>query len=504
MKFDIKSIFLPEITQNETFAKDMELDGALPEYAPDITKLVRIDARIGKAETVISAGKADITCKVDFGILYESDYKSKLAYVVVPGMFTQAAECPKIEGENYPSASVSCAYLTCKLLGPRKFVIRAKMNTDLAVTEIREIKAVDSDSSQVNAYYLTDKIVVNTSCGIFTENFSFSEAFALEHIVDHVIYAEGDGGVPEVQVAEGRLTIKSNVALKIFYETEDGFYNMETRTLPVTLLFENETITPAQTFRVRLTMQNVEADTETDDYGDNKMVRVNFVIDMTAACFEETEETVASDGFCGDRESSGAVTPVTCHSLCAVWEKTFSFDKTHDTEKTDIKEILDTAIVFAIDEKTLSDGVLTIKGNADVEVLARTENGVISEDFGVEIDESFVLDCGGQVATEVALKAVDINASVYGGENINVRAVVCVRANVYDAFIKNVLTEFTADDDAKVSEGGIRFYYPEKAETAWSVAKKYKRNPKKLIEDNHGAFEADGKLKSQASFVAIR
>ena len=117
MKFDIKRVFLHEITLNDTFSKDMELDGTLPDYAPDITRLIRIDAKIKKPEVPINSNKAEMNCTVDFGILYESDYNPGLAYVVIPGSFSQSLTVPT--SWKLTDASVNCAYLTCKL-GPRK------------------------------------------------------------------------------------------------------------------------------------------------------------------------------------------------------------------------------------------------------------------------------------------------------------------------------------------------------------------------------------------------
>ncbi|MDD4124599.1 MAG: DUF3794 domain-containing protein [Eubacteriales bacterium] len=504
MKFDIKSVFLPEITVNDTFTKDMELDGALPEFAPDISKLVRIDAKIRKPDINIAAGKADMSCKVDFGILYESDYKSRLAYVEIPGTLNQKADCPDVTREYYATAAVNCAYLTCKLLGPRKFVIRAKMNTDMAITEIRELKAVDPDSSQVSAFFLTQKLTAKSPCGTYYENYNFSETVPIELAVDNVVYVEGVAGAPEVQVAEGRLTVKSNIAFKTLFLTEDGCYGLKTHVNPVTLTLDNDNISPNQTFSVYLRIDEADAVPEADDYGDNKLLKINYTVAMTAICFEDSEETVATDGFCGDRDSQCVVTPASYRSLTGITGKTFSFDKTHDTEKTDIRELLDTSVSFTVTEKTVRDGALNIKGNVDIEVLARTDSGIISEDFGGEFDESIVLESAGDTVTDVSLWAVDVTSNVYGGENIAVRTLVYVKANVYSSPVTPVLTEFSAEDGVKTTDGSIRFYYPEKTETAWSVAKKYNKNPKKLIDDNRNMFEADGKLKDSAIFVAVK
>lgn len=502
MKFDIKSVFLPEIILNDTFSKDMELDSTLPENAPDIIRLIRIDAKMGKPEVTFNGGKAEVNCNVDFGILYESDYKSRLAYVTVPGNFSLKADCPDLTGEYYTNANVGCSYLTCKLLGPRKFVIRAKMNTDLAVTTVKEVKTVDSDASQVNAFFLTQKVNSIGPCGTYTENYTFSDVLPAEGIVDQIVYIQADAGVPEVSVSEGRLNVKSKAVVKVLYATEDGLYDLVTQTYPVNLTFENENITPDQIYRVDIWISDAGATIETDDYGDNKLISVNYTISMLANCFEKIEDTVACDGFCADRSSQSEIVPVSYKSLSKIAEKTFTFDKTHDTEKTDIREILDTGITFNITEKTIKDGVLNIKGNMDIEVLTRTDSGISSVDFGGEFDESINIEEGNTVA-DITLKAVEVNSNVYGGENISVRALVHVRADVYTSPAVNVLASFTADDNATPADGAIRFYYPEKAETAWSVAKKYRKNPKKLMDDNRNVFETDGTLKDSAAFIAV-
>lgn len=503
MKFDIKSVFLPEITLNDTFSKDMELDGTLPDYAPDITRLIRIDAKIKKPEVPISSNKAEMNCTVDFGILYESDYKSRLAYVIIPGSFSQKADCPDLSGEYYTDASVNCAYLTCKLLGPRKFVIRAKLNTDLAVTEIKEVKAVDPDSAQISAFFLTEKVNALTRCGSYSENYTFSETMSADGIIDHILYIQAETASPEVMVSEGRLNIKSSAAIRVLYSTEEGNYGIATHNYPINITYENDNITPGQIYRVELSLSDADATPEADDYGDNKLISVNYTLSMTADCFEESEETIASDGFCSDRESNCESSSVSFNPLSGIVTKTFAFDKTHDTEKTDIRQILDTGITFAITEKSIKDGVLNIKGNADIEVLAGTDSGITSFDFGGEFDENITLDFPGDRVTGLSLSAADITANVYGGENIAVRANVYVRANIYSSPTVKVLSGFTAEDNAKTTDGAIRFYYPEKEETAWSVAKKYGRNPKKLIDDNRNVFESDGRLKDSAVFIAV-
>ncbi|MFA6730312.1 MAG: hypothetical protein WCR95_04880 [Eubacteriales bacterium] len=504
MKFDSKSVFLPEITLNGYYLKDMELEGVLPEYAPDISRLVRVDAKASPPEVEFTTDKAEITARVDFGILYESDYKSKLAHVVVSGTLSQKVNHDRPSEERYAWASVNCSYLTCKLLGPRKFIIRAKMNTELCVSEIKEFGAVDPDSGQVSAYFLTQKLGALSPIGEYTGVSHAEQSVGLPQPVDHIVYACGEVSSAVPIAAEGRLSVKCDVTFKALYATEEGEYSFVSNTYPVSVDIDNQNITPGQSFCVSAHVTSAEAVADIDDYGENKLLKQNFTVAARAVCFESGEDAVASDGFCGDRESACVVTKAEYNSLAGTLDKTFVFEMTHDTEKNDITELLDTAVAISVSEQSYADGVLNIKGNINFEALAKTESGIISEDFSGEFEKSIVTDIPGEVIAGLSVRPLEVMAGVSGGEIIAVKVNVAVRASIFSKTSLPVLSEFIAEDMSSSSDGGIRFYYPDSSESAWSVAKKYRRNPKKLMDDNRSAFEDNGSLKGGAVYLTIR
>ena len=126
MKSELQTISLPKAIKPEHCFKDIETEGVLPDYSPDISRLVRVDAA-PCVENVRCDDKCEISGKLVFGLLYESDYKSKLAYTTFTVPFELKCDALAAK-EIYPDVRCDCTYLTCRLLGQRKVSIKAKLD----------------------------------------------------------------------------------------------------------------------------------------------------------------------------------------------------------------------------------------------------------------------------------------------------------------------------------------------------------------------------------------
>ena len=106
MKSELQTISLPKAIKPEHCFKDIETEGVLPDYSPDISRLVRVDAA-PCVENVRCDDKCEISGKLVFGLLYESDYKSKLAYTTFTVPFELKCDALAAK-ETYPDVRCDC------------------------------------------------------------------------------------------------------------------------------------------------------------------------------------------------------------------------------------------------------------------------------------------------------------------------------------------------------------------------------------------------------------
>ena len=89
MKASTRTVYLPRRICHTTSEKEITLENPLPDLSPDISRLIRAEATAYPEQT--EAGKDGVTVsgRVVFGLLYETDYKNKLAHASMTTDFAQ-------------------------------------------------------------------------------------------------------------------------------------------------------------------------------------------------------------------------------------------------------------------------------------------------------------------------------------------------------------------------------------------------------------------------------
>lgn len=502
MKFDTKSIFIPHTAKTGIMQKDLELDGTIPESLPDVARLISVDAKVGRTKIKVENGKAEVSADVVFGILYESDYRAKASYTTSETEFVQKTdlECGK---EFYPDADVKCAFLSCKLLGPRRFVIRARMATKLECDSIEEVRTVDTDSTKVNAFFRTENAVFTTPCRTFTDERRVEGSASSPYPVSSVISVSAEAMKSEYSVSDGRLSVRTPITVKALCEGEDGKYFSVSASLPSLTTAEDTDIDDTKRFRIGVYASSPASSVESDDYGEQKVLRFACDVFMDAVCYETVTEELASDAFCADRSSECTVSAMDSGSVEEKKEKVISVEKTFDTERTDISRVIDTSAVFRVTETAVSDGKAEVKGVCTANVLVEDENGMSEISFENEFAGELPVGDADDVC-HAEIVPVDASSTVTGGENINFRSTAVISVFTLSAKKTACLSSVTASDSPEDrEERGVCFYYPEKGETSWDIAKAYGTDPKRLAENNENAFHPDGTLDENTVFVAI-
>ena len=504
MIFEKKNIFLPEITSDTVFRKDLELEGNLPEDAPDVAHLIRVDARTGAAKANAENGKLAVSADAVFGILYESDYRARPAFTQTGATFTQQTDIPVPAGEYYIKAAVRCAYLTCKLLGPRRYVIRAAMETRVTVTEVKEHSVCDPQADNgANAFFRTAECVYTLPCRTFTEERAFEGVAMAPSPVAAVLFTDHACEGAEYVAGEGRLTVHGEVTLKAFCESEENGFFVLPYAFDAALTVEDADISSESVFDVSLYVTGCSASAESDEYGEMRAVRFNCTVALSATAYEKAVEVLASDAFCGDRECETVSGRVTFDDRRGEIKREFVFEKTFDTEKTDLRSISDVSADFSVNSAVVSEGALRVTGAYNAYYLAETDGGLIGGAFGGEFDEAIPLEPG-VTATGLRVVPGEMTARVSDGENITLRGKAYICTELYEKRALEVLRNAESAEETLPVCAGLRFYYPQSGETAWDIARRYHKDPAALSAQNPAAFTPEGSLAPGTVFVAIK
>ncbi|MDD4163908.1 MAG: LysM peptidoglycan-binding domain-containing protein [Eubacteriales bacterium] len=495
-----------------TVDKDLELESSLPDYCPDISRLIRVDCVPVIESSEINGEKCVVVGKIICNMIYETDYKNKVKSAVFEKDFTHNFDVPMQNSvDPVPEVTTRCAHISCKMLSPRKFIIKSRVELNLDVFASTVMKTADTESGD-NTFYKTVEISYEKKLKPYNEEFDFEEEIPLmqnEKSVGEIVYGNIRLQPPQVTVTGNDAHIKTNAVIKLLYEAEnsDNELIMSTKILPLVMTMSNLDINEENRISVSLSVPKEKLSIELDTYGENRVIRAEFTAFAKAAIAEKVNETVATDMFSSDCLHKTENATVNLLMAATEFDRTFAIDTEITPDRTIIAPLFDTDITINELKAEQSEGGVVISGTYTVSILGLTNEGVESFDFTGEFSEFITADFPmGVGSIEVSLYPFDYTSTMMSDGNISLRIIINAKIRAYTEEMKTFISTIISQDPlAKEKESySVVYYYPSKTDSLWTIAKKYYVNPSAIKAANPNTFDENDMPKIGTRMVLIK
>ena len=498
MKSELQTISLPKAIKPEHCFKDIETEGVLPDYSPDISRLVRVDAA-PCVENVRCDDKCEISGKLVFGLLYESDYKSKLAYTTFTVPFELKCDALAAK-ETYPDVRCDCTDLTCRLLGQRKVSIKAKLDAVMTGVRVDDITVAKADGSDLNTFFKTETLAVSLPVARAEAEAEIKENLRIGEAVASVVYSTAVFAPAETEAFDTSAAVKADMHISTLCELPDGGYRMYAHTVPVEVSVKNDAINGDSTLEAKMDYSELSAVADLDEYGENKVINLHCNVRAAVTVRQEGEVTLPLDAFSRKHTCKCTRDDADFDIRVPQAGKTVSLERSHETDG-DISAVLGSATAFEIGEARVSGNMLLVRGKAKTDVLAQSGESVVSRTFTDDFEDS--IPFSGDIVPSVGdITVFESKAELYG-DTLNIRAMAFVGLSGDEHRHVPVLAAVELGDADEPVGGGFRFYYPDESETIWDIAKKYRVDPERLMSDNAESIAPDGRLNGKR-YITIR
>ena len=118
--------FFTEDTFGDTVFCDVSEEFSLPEYEPEIKKILRVSARVLPAGKYVGSGRAEFAGTVAYGLIYMGA-ENEIACVDLSSDYEFAVPCSG--GEPAVYADTRADSVLCRPLGPRRLQFRTKLKS---------------------------------------------------------------------------------------------------------------------------------------------------------------------------------------------------------------------------------------------------------------------------------------------------------------------------------------------------------------------------------------
>jgi len=514
MKMGISTyeLLIPKKFISSKVDKDLEFDSPLPEYCPDIARIIKVDCTPFSESCEISDGKAMVSGKAVYDVLYETDYKNRLRCCTFTQDFSQSIPIPRNNAENITAfCNVVCERISCKLLSSRRLVVKSTLKAHFEIEGETSVTALAVNEDK-ETFFRKKTIGFDGRTILHEGNYKFGDSLSLaqsEKCIGEIICGNVVLQAPQVTLSPGRAEIKSSASVHALCEEEnnEGKYYMSVKTLPINIEYTNDAIEDYKNISVSLEPYDAEFSPELDQYGESRVIKTAFSVKMCMKINEPKAHTVAEDMFEKEFDSIPVIASATLPHLVSKNESSFSAEAKLPPMSPKPETLLDSsARDYGSTVEINKDGI-TINGAFFVTLLADTEEGIQSFDHSIPYQQFIPLELqNGKTNVVADSMPVEVVSTLHSDGSATVRVIATAKVYVYSESEETFISEVSKRTARQTESDGpsLTYCFAKKDEALWDIAKLYRVDPESIIFANPKRFDNSGALLETEKPILIK
>lgn len=473
----------------------MEIGYILPDYYPDIFRLVRCEVVPVITGYSISGDKLSYELRCDIKILYCSEGGSALQCVTQRQNFSKTVELGRT-GENFTARlTPKTDHINFRAVNKRRLDLRGAVSVKISVTG-ETAQEVISDAFGMNIQikktpvrFASKKITAEKTLQLCEE----IEVPTTQPPIISVINTRCIVPECEKKMISGKLLAKGSAELKLLYscEKDGGAIEPISFSMPFSQIIDIDGID--DTFDCTVTPEVVSCDiTPTaDKNAENRIIKCEIELRLICNAVKTASVMLGTDAFSTVYPCSVLVSEIKAEQIPVIYEESFR----HSAKISDGDSVPQTIYSMWCTPKNINtrlsdDGnSVIISGMLTYSMASRDNAGmIIMPDKDEAFEETINLPdnlTGCTVSAEISIRDVSYNISSEG--ILSAKSDISAKISVYSCSSINALTDISVDESIKKQRDGdyaIKLYFGIENEEVWDIAKRYSTSVNAVIEEN--------------------
>ncbi len=468
---------------------------SFPDYLPDVRRVLRVTAAPHITGKYMNGERLELEGEISMTLLYCSEESTVCAFcAALP--FSQSIAIPGLDETAIITAKLNTDSAACRLTGPRKCILRTKpslyvraaaqkdVTPDLSSLPESGIQQLCTDTKELAA---SDILCLSRADLRYAEDLSSGDG-----VIVTVLSCDVFPVIRECRSMSGSVVCKgefSVTALCAMQETAGIVCRTLNRRIPFSEVLDDPAVNEAYRCEPDLTVTSVTP-TVTEE---GRNLGVDFVCELAMLCAADTQISIITDAFLPTYDVRLSTEQ---HPVFRPLKTVFGALSATGTLKPDPQEIpksvTDTRMSAVFDRWEYRDGRIHLDGNLDISAIC-TDNEGKYQPLTLTVPLHWDTDAAGLPDTQNLL--VQTECSVAGQNtridpttgNVVCDAELSVIVSIAAKEVKELPRALTLPSDAKPyspKKEALIFCYPEKGESVWDIAKRYRIPPQTICAAN--------------------
>ncbi|MBR1731732.1 MAG: DUF3794 domain-containing protein, partial [Ruminococcus sp.] len=358
---------------NTVSEQPVDIDFTLPDYCPDIEKILRCKITPKIYNRNVSGGQLQVEGNTVVSVLYADSERGTIRACDQSLPFSATFRLNDISDDYVINTSVKCEYVNCRALSRRRLTVHgafslyakvlAKGNLDLYSPD--DIENVEFKSSEIDAAAL---------CALCEEQFSVGDEIQItgKPPVELIIDSDVKACVTEYKVIPDKLMLSGDLNVKILYlsDVQSGKPEQLDYIIPFSQVIDCIGLSEDSAVCVNMSALSYDLSLKSDILAEKPLINVDARISVVVLGFSDEKVEIAVDSYSTEFCSEPELARVNVPSDTKLLSNTFMHKDTISLENSDISEIIDFTVIGCPLSANITDGKLVLNTKANVNILA--------------------------------------------------------------------------------------------------------------------------------------
>ena len=496
LKVTKENITSAEVVFSDTNEQSIELDYILPDYYPEIFKILKCIVKPCIVSQNIDKDKLIYEMSVCIRILYSAENSSAVNIIDQKLTYSKKVDIGRICTTPEISIVPQINYINCRAVNSRRIDMRGAISTSVMISDLicnNAISDVVGGNIQLKKVSLT---YPSNQINIF-KPIIVSDKFDLGLSKPSIInIVRNDAIVTSIdkKIIANKLIVKGEICINMLYtcikDNNDSLEAMQF-TLPFSNVIDIEGLDDRYECVINPDIVSCDITPCSDGDGNSKIAECTINVLVSVSAYKTSTADLAVDAYSTSFSTNNEkkdifleASPQIINNMCVIKSTLTSTDDEIDCIFDAWCNLKNISIVPDMDEKCLK-----VNGTVTYIVIAKNidKNPVL-----IEKEESYSVSVPVENISEnlrINLKLIPVSCSynLTSDNTIEIKAELKATGYINNIFVINGITEIIINEDEPINKNNkyaLKIYYTDENEDLWEIAKKYGTSVSAIIEEN--------------------
>lgn len=489
-------IYVNEVIYDGQTEQGVEFDYILPDYYPDIFKILKCMLTPKIISQNISGDKLICDGVVYIKVLYLSENCNEIHCVEQRYTYSKTLDLPKTADNGLAVIFPKVDYCNCRAVSGRRIDVRGAVSCKVKVTCTKAVEVITEaegrgiQTKKTSVKYNGKKLCANKQ---FLVREDIETGSGKGGIVS-IIHYDAISIINDCKIIAEKVILKGEAQIKALYviKQEEGVTETEVMeaSIPISQIVDVDGITEQHNCFADLQIMTCDLTIKPNDEGENRIFGCDLTIGCNISANSEQEISPVTDMYSIEYDSDFSMTSIKAEINSQILSQGLTMKETIECTEGEPQTILDSwCNVSNVICKGKSPHEMVVTGQADFHVL-----GKLADDAPVYMEKSQVFELIVEVSElssesriEPVLQVASTTYSINSENQIDVRVTLNFRGCLYQVQSIDVVKEIAVNEDKpkrKNTEYGLKLYFADPNEDVWSIAKRYNTSASAIISEN--------------------